>query len=91
MQITGHMVDEQGNQVAGPTISGSFSGVLTVHFEDGSQRQLWEKHYPAKGPGRCLPVASPDLEITHLDHPLPLMLLIKFNRQLDLRPESPPQ
>lgn len=57
MQITGHMVDEQGNKVAGPTISGSFSGVLTVHFEDGSQRRLWEKDCPAKGQRRCLPAA----------------------------------
>ncbi|CAK0732247.1 hypothetical protein CVIRNUC_000104 [Coccomyxa viridis] len=51
-EITGHMVDEQGNKVAGPTISGSFSGVLTVHFEDGSQRRLWEKDCPAKGQRR---------------------------------------
>ena len=61
MQITGHMVDEQGNKVAGPTISGSFSGVLTLHFEDGSQRWLWEKDCPAKGPRRCLPAPSPQL------------------------------
>ena len=61
MQITGHMVDEQGNKVAGPTISGSFSGVLTVHFEDGSQRRLWEKDCPAKGTRRCLPAPSPQL------------------------------
>ena len=59
MQITGHMVDEQGNKVAGPTIAGSFSGVLTVHFEDGSQRRLWEKDCPAKGQRRCLPAAQP--------------------------------
>ena len=65
MQITGHMVDEEGRQVAGPTISGSFSGVLMVHFEDGSQRQLWEKHYPAKGPGRCPAPNLPHVIRTH--------------------------
>ena len=85
MQITGHMVDEQGNQLAGPTISGNFDGVLTAHFEDGSQRQLWEKHYPAKGPGRCLPAGLSDLELLHLDQSFRLTLLADLHRQRQLR------
>ena len=79
MQITGHMVDEQGAKVAGPTISGSFSGVLTVHFEDGSQRQLWEKQYPAKGPSRCLPAAPPRFLTSY---PLWQALLVHVHQQL---------
>ena len=81
MQITGHMVDEQGNRVAGPTILGSFSGVLTVHFEDGSQRRLWEKDCPAKGPRRCLPAALPRNSSTSA-HPLWLMLLVRIHQDI---------
>ena len=54
VQMIGHLINGKGKKVGGPTISGSFDGVLTAHMEDGSERKLWEKNWGPHGrDGRC--------------------------------------
>ena len=36
-------------KLSAPTISGNFDSRLVATMEDGSQRTIWEKRYPAKG------------------------------------------
>ena len=60
LQMIGHLINGKGKKVAGPTISGSFDGVLTAHMEDGSERKLWEKNWGPHGrDGRCVTCVSP--------------------------------
>ena len=60
LQMVGHLINGKGKKVAGPTISGSFDGVLTAHMEDGSERKLWEKNWGPHGrDSRCLTCVSP--------------------------------
>ena len=57
--MIGHLIDGKGKKVAGPTISGSFDGVLTARMEDGSERKLWEKNWGPPGrDGRCVSCVS---------------------------------
>ena len=59
LQMIGHLINGKGKKVAGPTISGSFDGVLTAHMEDGYERKLWEKNWGPHGrDGRCVTCVS---------------------------------
>ena len=69
--MIGHLINGKGKKVAGPTISGSFDGVLTAHMEDGSERKLWEKNWGPHGrDGRCVTCVSPWTDSSNQSWPL---------------------
>lgn len=71
--MVGHLINGKGKKVAGPTISGSFDGILTAHMEDGCERKLWEKNWGPHGrDGRCVGRIS-QLGCTSTDSPVQLL------------------
>ena len=64
--MIGHLINGKGKKVAGPSITGSFDGVLTARMEDGSERKLWEKNWGPHGrDGRCVSCFPPWTDPLH--------------------------